>query len=936
MSDVTVRQLAEMVGIPLERLLAQLGEAGLSKSGADDALSDAEKLRFLSHLRQSHGKAQGDTGEPKRVTLQRRTVSELKQGKVPGKNQKTISVEVRKKRTYIKRSELPESGGRTDAEKARLALEEQRQREVELQEAQRRAQDEAQRQAEAEERQRREEAERAAAEAQRQREEEARKLAEEQRQRDATEAKAAAPKPIQPPPARPQTQTQPPPPSTRPAQPPTATSRPAPSSPPRPASSQPPSRPQPGSPSSRPARDAAPSGQGRPKPSAPASASRPAAPRPAPPAVADLDARRGAGGAKKKSGGGGERVRTADDDARDFDDLRGKPKRKKLKPGRAPVMPEAKHGFEKPTGPIVRDVAIPQSISVSDLAQRMSVKATEVIKTLMKMGVMATINQVLDQDTATLVVEEMGHTAVQQVEDVLEAEIIATMNLAAEAEQSARAPVVTIMGHVDHGKTSLLDYIRKSRVAAGEAGGITQHIGAYQVKTSHGAVTFLDTPGHAAFTAMRARGAKVTDIVVLVVAADDGVMPQTREAVDHSRAAGVPLVVAVNKIDKPQAEPDRVKQELVALNVVPEEWGGDAQFVEVSAKTGQGIDALLDAILVQAEILELKAARDIPATGVVIESKLEKGRGPVADILVQQGQLRKGDFILCGMEFGRVRAMFNENGKPVKEAGPSCPVEVLGLSGAPNAGDEFIVVADERKAREIATQREEKLRSTKLAAQQATKLEDVFSRMETSGESVDLNLVIKADVQGSLEALRGSLTDLSTDKVKVKVIGGGVGGISETDANLALASNAIIVGFNVRADGGARKLIEERGIDLHYYSIIYEAIDEVKKSINGLLEPEYKEQIVGNAEVRDVFRHPKFGAIAGCMVLEGFVKRNLPIRVLRDNVVIFEGQLDSLRRFKDDVAEVKAGMECGMGVKNYNEIKVGDQIEVFEKVQVQR
>lgn len=564
----------------------------------------------------------------------------------------------------------------------------------------------------------------------------------------------------------------------------------------------------------------------------------------------------------------------------------------------------------------------------------MSVKATEVIKTLMKMGVMATINQILDQDTAVLVIEEMGHTAVLQVEDVLEAEIEATLSLASQAEQSPRAPVVTIMGHVDHGKTSLLDYIRKSRVAAGEAGGITQHIGAYQVKTGHGTVTFLDTPGHAAFTAMRARGAQATDIVVLVVAADDGVMPQTREAIDHSRAAGVPLVVAVNKVDKPEADPEKVKHELTNFNVIPEEWGGDCQFVEVSAKTGQGIDGLLDAILLQAEVLELKAAHDIPATGVVLESKLEKGRGPVADILIQQGHLKKGDFLLCGMEFGRVRAMFNENGKPLKEAGPSCPVEVLGLSGAPKAGDEFIVVADERKAREIATQREEKLRTAKLAEQQALKLENVFARMESSTGSLDLNIIIKADVQGSLEALRGSLTDLSTEKVKVKIIGGGVGGISESDANLALASSAIIIGFNVRADGGARKLIEERGIDLHYYSIIYEAIDEIKKSLKGMLEPEFREQIVGNAEVRDVFRHPKFGAIAGCMVTEGFVKRNLPIRVLRDNVVIFEGQLDSLRRFKDDVAEVKAGMECGMGVKNYNEIKVGDQIEVFERVQV--
>jgi translation initiation factor IF-2 len=636
--------------------------------------------------------------------------------------------------------------------------------------------------------------------------------------------------------------------------------------------------------------------------------------------------------AKKKIGG--ERGKP-EDDGRDIDSLRNKNKfKKKLKSGKAAVMPESRHGFERPTGPMVRDVAIPTSVSVSDLAQRMSVKATEVIKTLMRMGVMATINQILDQDTAILVVEEMGHSATRQVENVLEAEIEATLSLASEAEQKGRAPVVTIMGHVDHGKTSLLDYIRKSRVAQGEAGGITQHIGAYQVKTSHGAVTFLDTPGHAAFTAMRARGAKVTDIVVLVVAADDGVMPQTREAIDHSRAAGVPIVVAVNKVDKPEADPDRVKQELTNFNVIPEEWGGDCQFVEVSAKTGDGIDDLLNAILLQAEVLELTAAHDIPATGVVLESKLEKGRGPVADILIQQGQLRKGDFLLCGMEFGRVRAMFNENGKPVKEAGPSCPVEVLGLSGAPNAGDEFIVVADERKAREIAIQREEKLRSSKLAEQQALKLDNIFERMETSGESVDLNLIIKADVQGSVEALRGSLTDLSTDKVKVKVIGGGVGGISESDANLALASNAIIIGFNVRADGGARKLIEERGVDLHYYSIIYEAIDEIKKSLKGMLEPEFREQIVGNAEVRDVFRHPKFGAIAGCMVTEGFVKRNLPIRVLRDNVVIFEGQLDSLRRFKDDVSEVKAGMECGMGVKNYNEIKVGDQIEVFEKVQV--
>jgi len=872
MSDLTVRRLAEVVGIPLERLLSQLSEAGLAKGGADDLLTDKEKLKFLSFLRQSHGKEQSgeNVTNPKRVTLQRRTVSELKQGKpAHGKTAKTISVEVRKTRTYVKRSELPEgSERRQEAEQARLALEEQ-QRMAEI-EAQRLREEQALREAQEQERLQREARERLAAE-----QEAARQLEEQQRlkaEKLAAEKSEVEVKPAEPAPA------------------PKPTPKPAPRVQPEPPKPRPPSTP-------------------------------PAAAR-----VAEIEEDRRA---KKK-----ERDKLLEDGA-SLENLRVKTKiKKKVKPGKPVVIPESRHGFERPTGPVVREVNIPGSITVSDLAQRMSVKATEVIKTLMKMGVMATINQILDQDTAILVVEEMGHTAVRQVENVLEAEIEATLNLASRAEQTPRAPVVTIMGHVDHGKTSLLDFIRKSRVAAGEAGGITQHIGAYQVKTDHGAITFLDTPGHAAFTAMRARGAQATDIVVLVVAADDGVMPQTREAIDHSRAAKVPMVVAVNKVDKPEADPEKVKHELTNFNVIPEEWGGDCQFVEVSAKTGQGIDSLLEAILLQAEVLELKAAHDIPATGVVLESKLEKGRGPVADILIQQGALRKGDFLLCGMEFGRVRAMFNENGKPLKEAGPSCPVEVLGLSGAPNAGDEFIVVADERKAREIAMQREEKLRNSKLAEQQALKLDNIFARMESASETLDLNIIIKADVQGSLEALRGSLTDLSTDKIKVKVIGGGVGGISESDANLALASNAIIIGFNVRADAGARKLIEERGIDLHYYSIIYEAIDDIKKSLKGMLEPEFREQIVGNAEVRDVFRHPKFGAIAGCMVTEGYVKRNLPIRVLRDNVVIFEGQLDSLRRFKDDVSEVKAGMECGMGVKNYNEIKVGDQIEVFEKVQV--
>jgi len=521
----------------------------------------------------------------------------------------------------------------------------------------------------------------------------------------------------------------------------------------------------------------------------------------------------------------------------------------------------------------------------------------------------------------------MGHHARLQSEEDFEAGILAGIETE-EQEMQPRAPIVTIMGHVDHGKTSLLDFIRKTRVAAGEAGGITQHIGAYQVKMEHGSITFLDTPGHAAFTAMRARGAQATDIVVVVVAADDGVMPQTKEAIEHSRAAAVPIIVAVNKIDKPDAEPERVKQELVAMEVVPEEWGGDTLFVNLSAKTGEGVDALLEALLLQAEILELRAPAKGAASGVVIESKLDRGRGPVATVLVQKGLLKKGDILLCGEEYGRVRALFNENGKSVKEAAPSTPVEVLGLSGTPAAGEDFLVIPSERQARELALHREEKQRSSKLAAQQAAKLEEVFSQME-EGKVTELGVVIKADVQGSLEALRQSLTGLSTDEVRVKVISGGVGGINEGDANLALASNAIIIGFNVRADASARKLIEEKDIDLHYYSVIYHVIDEVKQSISGMLAPEIKEQIVGIAEVRNVFRSPKFGAVAGCMVTEGTVARNLPIRVLRDNVVVYEGQLESLRRFKDDIAEVKAGMECGIAVKNYNDVKVGDQIEVF-------
>ena len=590
--------------------------------------------------------------------------------------------------------------------------------------------------------------------------------------------------------------------------------------------------------------------------------------------------------------------------------------------------------FTKPVQVVKPDVVIGETITVAELANKMATKATEIIKAMMKMGEMVTINQVLDQETAQLVAEELGHKVILRNENELEEEVLGDRDV--NAEKVTRAPVVTIMGHVDHGKTSLLDYIRKTKVAAGEAGGITQHIGAYHVEMDDGKmITFLDTPGHAAFTSMRARGAKATDIVVLVVAADDGVMPQTIEAIQHAKAAGAPLVVAVNKIDKPEANPDRVEQELLQHEVISEKFGGDVQFVPVSAKKGTGIDDLLDAILLQSEVLELTAVKDGMASGVVIESYLDKGRGPVATILVQSGTLRKGDIVLCGFEYGRVRAMRDENGKEIDEAGPSIPVEVLGLSGVPAAGDEATVVRDEKKAREVALHRQGKFREVKLARQQKAKLENMFSNM-TEGDVAELNIIVKADVQGSVEAIIQSLQDLSTDEVKVNVVGSGVGGISETDATLAAASNAIMVGFNVRADASARRIIEAENIDLRYYSIIYELLNDVKAAMSGMLQPEFKQEIIGLAEVRDVFKHPKFGAIAGCMVTEGVVKRNNPIRVLRDNVVIFEGELESLRRFKDDVAEVRNGMECGIGVKNYNDVKVGDQIEVFEVVEIKR
>lgn len=592
-----------------------------------------------------------------------------------------------------------------------------------------------------------------------------------------------------------------------------------------------------------------------------------------------------------------------------------------------------KHGFALPTAPVVREVLVPETITVAELAKRMSVKAAEVIKVMMSLGAMATINQVIDQETAVIVVEEMGHKARVIKEDAIEVGLGESITKGSRTE--SRAPVVTIMGHVDHGKTSLLDYIRRTKVAIGEAGGITQHIGAYHVSTPKGNITFLDTPGHAAFTAMRARGAQVTDIVILIVAADDGVKPQTIEAIQHAKAAKVPIIVAINKMDKPDADPDRVMNELSGHEVIPEAWGGDTMFINISAKSGMGIDDLLDAILLQSEVLELSAVTDGAAKGVVIESRLDKGRGPVATVLVQSGTLHKGDILLAGFQYGRVRALVGDNGDMVEHAGPSIPVEVLGLSAIPHAGDEAVVVPDEKKAREVALFRQGKFRDVKLARRQKSTIEGIMENM-AAGESKVLNVVLKADVQGSLEAISDALVKLSTDEVKVEVISSGVGGITESDVHLAIASSAILVGFNVRADSSAKKLAEHESVQLHYYSVIYDIVDQIKGALTGMLAPQFKEEIIGIAEVRDVFKSPKIGAIAGCMVVEGVIKRNNPIRVLRANVVIYEGTLESLRRFKDDVVEVRQGFECGIGVKNYNDVKPGDLIEVYETVEIKR
>ncbi|RJG10513.1 translation initiation factor IF-2 [Pseudomonas cavernicola] len=834
MTQVTVKELAQVVDTPVERLLLQMREAGLPHTSAEQVVTDNEKQALLAHLKGSHGEK---VEEPRKITLQRKTTSTLR---VAGS--KTISVEVRKKKTFVKRSsEEIEAEQKREQEEQRAAEETARLKAAE--EAKRQAEEEARRQASAP----------------------ALSAAQAEVVRDVAAVIAAVELP--------------------PVVVPVADER---------------KKDEPRRPDKTRADDSDRRGDRK------NTAHRPSI--------------------KEKEKVPAPRVapRTTDEESDSF---------RRGGRGKAKLKKRNQHGFQSPTGPVVRDVAIGETITVGELSQQMSVKAAEVIKFMFKMGTPVTINQVLDQETAQLIAEELGHNVKLISDNALEEQLAESLKF--EGEAIARAPVVTVMGHVDHGKTSLLDYIRRAKVAAGEAGGITQHIGAYHVETDRGMVTFLDTPGHAAFTAMRARGAKATDIVILVVAADDGVMPQTIEAVQHAKAAGVPLVVAINKIDKPGADLDRIRSELSTHGVTSEEWGGDSPFVSVSAKMGTGVDDLLEAVLLQAEVLELKAIPSAPGRGVVVESRLDKGRGPVATVLVQDGTLRQGDMVLVGSNFGRIRAMLDENGKPVKEAGPSIPVEILGLDGTPDAGDELSVLTDEKKAREVALFRQGKFREVKLARAHAGKLENIFESMGQA-EKKTLNIVLKSDVRGSLEALQGALGGLGNEEVQVCVVGGGVGGITESDANLALASNAVLFGFNVRADAGARKIVEQEGLDMRYYNVIYDIIEDVKKALTGMLGSDVRENILGIAEVRDVFRSPKFGAIAGCMVLEGMVHRNRPIRVLREDVVIFEGELESLRRFKDDMSEVRAGMECGIGVKSYNDVKVGDKIEVFEKIQVAR
>lgn len=918
MSDMKVKDLAGTVGITPEKLVEQLNEAGIKVAKADDLITEEQKQSLLKFLQQRHGRNDNGDAAPKKITLKRKSVSEIKLGGSSRTGGKSVSVEVRKKRTYVKRSpdevqapaevDVPQQPGQAQVQAEELARQEQ----LRQQEVLRKQQEQMTRQQEAEAESA---AVAAAIEAEKQASEEARLAAEEEQKALAEEAKQKT--------AKKSAKTKTPEPELTASQ--LAHKKLEEADAKRRAANLARIEAEKALEARRKVREEEEALEKAREAAKLAAAEAQA--KEQKPDRKEADAKHG----KDKPAKKGRFQRDDEFERKELHVSEGKSGRRKKKKGvaaRTAVL-ETEHGFSKPTAPVVRDVSVPETISVSDLAQRMSVKAAEVIKALMGLGTMATINQVLDQDTAVIVVEEMGHNPKPTQENEVEQALAVSDEDVGESV--SRAPVVTVMGHVDHGKTSLLDYIRRTKVTTGEAGGITQHIGAYKVETSRGEVTFLDTPGHAAFTEMRSRGAKVTDIVILVVAADDGVMPQTIEAIQHAKAANSVLIVAINKMDKQDANPDRVKQELANHEVIPEDWGGDVQFVPVSALTGDGIEDLLEAISLQAEVMELKAPIQGPAHGTVVESRLDKGRGTVITVLVQRGTLNKGDIVVVGQEYGRVRALFNETGQQLDSAGPSTPVELLGLSGTPASGDELQVAPDDRTARDIASFRQTKAREAKMAQQQAAKLDDMFNKME-EGDVKTLNVVIKGDVHGSVEAVSQGLQKLSTDMVKVRVVGSGVGGINETDAQLAAASDAILIGFNVRADNTARKVIAEKGLDVQYFSIIYDLLDVVTKAMTGMLEPVYKDEIIGLARVDDVFSSPKFGDIAGCLVLEGSVKRNNPIRVLRDNVVIYEGELESLRRFKDDVNEVNAGTECGIGVKNYKDVKPGDQIEVFERV----
>ena len=841
MADVTISELAGVVGVSVDKLLSQVKEAGLPHTKADELISNDDKNILLVFLRRSHGDRDASAAAPKKITLKRKTLGTLKSASSAGRG-KTVNVEVRKKRTYVKRSAI-ENPVEEELPAAEL--------ESEVEETY---------------------ADAVSPEA----------PAAEEAENEAVEAK----------------------PDTAP---PLAQAQEAPS----------------------PESDGNRAGKGAPRRK---KAAGKEGDEPGDKKKTHLRNKARAQAPKRQA----KAIHVNDDfvlEGDDFDSMGGRGRRGSARKSKSKLS--SQHAFEKPTEFIVKEITIGETNSVADLAQKMSVKSGEIIKILFNMGVMATINQMLDQDTSMLLVEELGHKPKFVSKDAIEEQLAESLSAKIGSEEITRAPVITVMGHVDHGKTSLLDYIRKASVAAGEAGGITQHIGAYHVNTERGMVSFLDTPGHAAFTAMRSRGAKATDVIVLVVAADDGVKPQTEEAVQHAKAAGVPLVVAINKIDKEGIDPDRVKNELSALEVIPEDWGGDTQFIEVSAITGQGVENLLEAILLQAELLELKAYTDVPGQGVVIESRLDKGRGSVASVLVQNGTLKAGDIVLAGYEYGRVRALVDELGTNVESAGPAIPVEILGLNGVPDAGDEFVVVSDEKEARDVAEFRKVRLKDNQQAKQQSSMLEGMFAGIGRDQKKI-LNVIIKADVRGSLEAIIGSLQKLGTDEVEVNVIASGVGGISETDAHLATTSRAMVIGFNARADKSARDILENESLQLRYYNVIYNVIDDTKAIMRGMLEPEIREEIVGIAEVRDVFNSPKFGQIAGSMVIEGTVYRSKPIRVLRDNVVIYEGELESLRRFKDDANEVRNGMECGIGVRNYNDVKVGDKIEVYETTEVAR